>query len=50
MNIFLYYFKIIRVQMFACTDALLKNVYTASLGITYTTYHIQGREQTPRLS
>jgi len=50
MNIFLCYFKIIRGQMFACMDALLKNVYTASLIIMYTPYHIPGRKQTPHLS
>jgi len=36
--------------MFAGIDAPLKNVCTASLGITYTTYHILDRKQTPRLS
>jgi len=35
--------------MFACMDASLKNVCTASLGITYTTYHILGRKRTTRL-
>jgi len=32
--------------MFACMDSLLKNVCTASLGITCRTYHILGRKQT----
>ena len=31
--------------MFACMDASLKNVCTASLGITYTACHLQGRIQ-----
>jgi len=35
--------------MFACMHVLLKNVCIASLGITYTTYHILGRKQTRRL-
>ena len=35
--------------MFACIDTSLKNVCTASLGITYTAYHILGRKQTARL-
>jgi len=30
-------------------DAPLKNVFTTSLGITYTTYHLQGMKQTPCL-
>jgi len=30
-------------------DVPLKNVCTASLRITYTTYHILGRKQTTRL-
>ena len=29
----------------ACMDASLKSVCTASLGITYTTCHLQGRKQ-----
>jgi len=32
--------------MFACVDVSFKNVCTASLGITYTTYLILGRKQT----
>jgi len=36
--------------MFACVDASLKNVCTASLGITYTTYHLQGRKQNHSLT
>jgi hypothetical protein len=32
--------------MFACMDASLKNVCTASLGITYTAYYILDRKQT----
>jgi len=32
--------------MFACMDAPVKNVCTASLGITCTTYHMLGRKQT----
>jgi len=36
--------------MLACMDAPLKNICTASLGITYTTYHILDRKQTPHLS
>jgi len=36
--------------MFACMDAPLKNVCTASLGITYTTYYIAGRKRTTPLS
>jgi hypothetical protein len=35
--------------MFACMDASLKNVCTASLGITYTAYYILGRTQTASL-
>jgi 4-amino-4-deoxy-L-arabinose transferase-like glycosyltransferase len=31
--------------MFACMDASLKSVCSASLGITYTAYYILGREQ-----
>ena len=31
--------------MFACVDASLKNVCTASLGITYTICHLLGRKQ-----
>ena len=36
--------------MFACMDASLKNVYTASLGITYTTCHLQDRKQNHSLT
>jgi len=36
--------------MFARMDAPLKNVCTASLGITYTTCHILDRKQTTWLS
>jgi len=35
--------------MFACMDASLKNVYTASFGITYTAYYILDRKQTTHL-
>jgi len=35
--------------MFACMDASLKNVCTASLCITYTAYYILGRKQTTPL-
>jgi len=35
--------------MFACMDASLKNVCTASHGIMYTAYYILGRKQTTRL-
>jgi len=41
---------IVRVYRYvACVDASLKNVCTTSLGITYTTCHLQGRKQTTRL-
>ena len=36
--------------MFACMDVPLKNVCSASLGITYTMYRILDRKQTPPLS
>jgi len=35
--------------MLACMDASLKNVRTASLGITYTTCHLQAGIQTTPL-
>jgi len=35
--------------MFACMDASLKNVYTASLGITYTAYHLRNENRTTPL-
>jgi len=35
--------------MFACMDGSLKNICTASLGITYTAYYILGRKQATRL-
>jgi len=36
-------------HMFACMEASLKNVWTVSVGITYTAYHILGRKQTTSL-
>jgi len=35
--------------MFACMDASLKNVCTASLGITYTADYIRSEKQTTPL-
>jgi hypothetical protein len=35
--------------MFACMDASLKNVSTASLGITYTAYHLRSEKQSTAL-
>jgi len=49
-NIPLLFHDYYSLQMFACMDAPLKNVYTASLRIMYTTYHILGRKQTAGLS
>jgi len=37
------------VRAAGCMDASLKNVFTTSLGITYTTCHLQGMKQNPCL-
>ena len=46
---FVLFHDYLSLQMFAYMDAPLKNVYTASLRVTYTTHLILGR-QTPHLS